>query len=58
MATALAQSAPPAKSDMRRELEDRYRQQNEVPIGGSLELPQPWNMTVDTSRLTEPPAES
>ncbi|MFI6323919.1 Uma2 family endonuclease [Nonomuraea sp. NPDC050556] len=31
-----------------------YRQQNEVPFGEALELPEPWNLTMDTGELVEP----
>lgn len=31
---------------------ERYELQNEVPIGKSLELPEPWNLKLETGRLT------
>jgi Uma2 family endonuclease len=32
---------------------ERYEQQNEVPIGKAIELPEPWNITLDTGKLTD-----
>jgi Uma2 family endonuclease len=32
---------------------ERYEQQNEVPIGKVLELPEPWDITLDTGKLTD-----
>ncbi|HEX6472471.1 MAG TPA: Uma2 family endonuclease [Streptosporangiaceae bacterium] len=31
----------------------RYERQNEVPIGKAIELPEPWNLTLDTGKLTD-----
>ena len=31
---------------------ERYEQHNEVPIGKAIELPDPWNLTLDTGKLT------
>jgi Uma2 family endonuclease len=32
---------------------ERYEQQNEVPIGKGLDLPEPWSTTLDTGKLTD-----
>ncbi|MBO0825737.1 MAG: hypothetical protein J2P27_18070, partial [Actinobacteria bacterium] len=31
---------------------ERYEQQNEVPLGKAIELPQPWSLTLETDKLT------
>ncbi|HEX6472477.1 MAG TPA: Uma2 family endonuclease [Streptosporangiaceae bacterium] len=31
---------------------ERYEQHNEVPIGKTIELPDPWNLSLDTGKLT------
>ncbi len=32
---------------------ERYELQNEVPLGKAVELPEPWNLTLDTGKLTD-----
>lgn len=34
--------------------EKGYRQQNEVPLGDPLDLPEPWKLTIDTGKLLDP----
>jgi hypothetical protein len=30
-----------------------YELQNEVPLGKTIELPEPWNVSLDTSKLSD-----
>jgi Uma2 family endonuclease len=32
---------------------ERYEMRHEVPIGKAIELPEPWNLTIDTGRLVD-----
>lgn len=32
---------------------ERYELRHEVPIGKAIELPEPWNLTIDTGRLVD-----
>jgi Uma2 family endonuclease len=37
---------------------ERYELQHEVPIGKAIELPEPWELTLETGKLTESPTAS
>jgi hypothetical protein len=32
---------------------ERYELQHEVPIGKAMELPEPWNLSLDTGKLID-----